>query len=140
MLLFGNPMITHSTVMFRREEYNRKGYSYERFVQAHDYKLWTQFIMDNKKIEIIPKILLDYRINESGITATNTQVRNKIEADTIKKEYVMGMELDEKSKKTLLEYNFCPLFLFEEAEARIIQVSVQVCTASIRHSQSLHDF
>ena len=62
MLLFGNPMITHSTVMFRREEYNRKGYSYERFVQAHDYKLWTQFIMDNKKIEIIPKILLDYRI------------------------------------------------------------------------------
>ena len=104
MLLFGNPMITHSTVMFRREEYNRKGYSYERFVQAHDYKLWTQFIMDNKKIEIIPKRLLDYRINESGITATNTQVRNKIEADTIKKEYVMGMELDEKSKKTLLEY------------------------------------
>ena len=44
-------MITHSTVMFRREEYNRKGYSYERFVQAHDYKLkaeWSNTQNDSK--------------------------------------------------------------------------------------------
>ena len=101
MLLFGNSMITHSTVMFRREQYERAGYSYERFIQAHDYKLWTQFIVDDKKIEIIPEVLLDYRLNDSGITATNTQARNKKEADTIKHEYIEAMGVDTKTREAL---------------------------------------
>lgn len=91
MLLFGNALITHSSVMFRKATYIERGYEYRDYAQAHDYSLWTQCQINHDKMEIIPHILVDYRINENGITVTNTTERNEIEAEKIKYNYVDKM-------------------------------------------------
>ena len=57
-LLFTNP-ICHPTVMFRKSSID---FTYdERCAAGQDYELWAR-IIDNKKIEIINKILLNYRV------------------------------------------------------------------------------
>ena len=57
-LLFTNP-ICHPTVMFRRSSID---FTYdERCAAGQDYELWTR-IVDNKRFNVINKVLLNYRV------------------------------------------------------------------------------
>lgn len=89
-LMYSNP-ICHSTVMFRREEYMSMLYCYKKYIHSQDYYLWTNFLVDGKKVAVINDCIVDYRENEFGITAVNGDEKNNIEAREIRKEYIKKM-------------------------------------------------
>lgn len=99
-LMYSNP-ICHSTVMFRREEYMRMFYCYKKYVHSQDYYLWTNFLVDDKRVVVLGDCLVDYRENEFGITAVNGEEKNNIEALEIRKEYINNM-IDNKDNATIL--------------------------------------
>lgn len=99
-LLFDNYLFTHSTILFRHEDYLKSGFSYEKYIQAHDYYLMTQ-MAGEYSMHIIPEQLVQYRINPDGISATNTNEKNQKEALAIKLEYLDSIKVSEQCKSIL---------------------------------------
>ena len=69
ILLFGCP-ITHSGIMCRKEVYD-KCQGYRKLSANIDYDLYLRALSLKFNIEMIPKILVKYRINENNITNSN---------------------------------------------------------------------
>lgn len=58
-------MIHQPTVMFR----NEKGIFYRgKFKYAQDRDLWLRFLTENKNMEVLPEILIKYRINSGSVS------------------------------------------------------------------------
>ena len=73
-LLFHNPFI-HSTVMIRKEVFDKVGLYNESFRFAQDYELWTRIIPKFKTANL-PEVLLKYRVLKESITKSkNFKVR-----------------------------------------------------------------
>lgn len=65
-LLFNSPLI-HSSVMLRREDFQRKGLRYDKTVEhAQDYELWER-AAQKLQLANLPKVLLRYRIHAKQI-------------------------------------------------------------------------
>ncbi len=66
-------IIHNPTVMFRKE---KKQLLYRnKFRTAGDYDLWLRLLSKNKKMVILPKIVLKYRISNSSLTAVSKQLQ-----------------------------------------------------------------
>lgn len=66
-LLFDNP-ISHPTVMFRSALFVQ-GWRYQN-VASEDYDLWVRLAVSHK-IEVLPDILLKYRVHEKNLSSMN---------------------------------------------------------------------
>ena len=73
-IIFHNPFI-HSTMMIRRNLFNKVGLYNESFRYAQDYELWTRIVSKFKTMNL-PEVLLKYRVlNESITKSKNLKVR-----------------------------------------------------------------
>lgn len=67
-LLFNNDGVLHPTAFLRKDViYKYKLFYDEKILKAQDYELWSRCI-EYGKIEILPEILLKYRIHKSQIS------------------------------------------------------------------------
>lgn len=58
-LLFGCE-ISHCSVMFRREIWNKYGWKYDKDCLCEDYDLWTKLMFEHKFVNL-PEVLVDHR-------------------------------------------------------------------------------
>ncbi|VVB77912.1 Glycosyltransferase AglG [uncultured archaeon] len=61
-------MVHHPTVMFRNKG---KIYYREKAIYCEDRDLWLRFLTDNKKMIVLPNILINYRIHGNSICTNN---------------------------------------------------------------------
>lgn len=69
-----NPM-SHPTVMFRASALRQIGGYDERFRTSQDFHLWFKAIGNGLKINNIPKILFEYRMNDSYVARKSFKYR-----------------------------------------------------------------
>jgi glycosyltransferase involved in cell wall biosynthesis len=68
--LFFNNYLNHPSVMIRRDVLVQNHIQYESFLHAEDYLLWLR-LASCCQIEILPEILLKYRIHGENISQVN---------------------------------------------------------------------
>lgn len=67
-LLFCNAGIIHPTAFFRKEHLDKYDIWYdESLLKSQDYAMWVK-IMEKGKIDILPRVLLEYRVHEDQIS------------------------------------------------------------------------
>lgn len=67
--LFLRNLITHSSVMFKRELLKLRNKMYnEEIKRAQDYELWTFLYLNHVKFSFIPEPLIQYRVSEQQIS------------------------------------------------------------------------
>lgn len=101
-LYFGNYFFTHSSIMFRAEEYRKSGFSYGPAKIAEDYEVITK-MADKYPVALIPERLVGYRIYQSS----TSKVRNQEIIDAaahIKSEHLKSLKISSESEKLLLAY------------------------------------
>lgn len=69
-----NPL-SHPTVMFRSSIISKVGGYDERFRTSQDYHLWFKAVGKGLKINNIPKILFQYRMNDDYVARKNLKFR-----------------------------------------------------------------
>ncbi|MFF2446617.1 glycosyltransferase family 2 protein [Neobacillus sp. NPDC058068] len=69
MIYWGCPL-THSSVMFSKRVFREVGGYEPKFKIAYDYDLWLK-LLEKGDMEVVPKILLDYRIHQSSLSNKN---------------------------------------------------------------------
>lgn len=57
-------LIHHPTVMFRNEHLFYR----DKFFYAQDRDFWLRFLSNNKKMEVVPKPLIKWRVNEKSVS------------------------------------------------------------------------
>jgi glycosyltransferase involved in cell wall biosynthesis len=67
----------HPTVMIRKSSFEEVGGYNELFLKAQDWDLWTRMVSSNMRLDIIRQVLLDYRINENGNSASLSSSKHK---------------------------------------------------------------
>lgn len=86
--LLRDTALAHPTVMFRRKDITKYNLSYkEKYKSAEDYKLWTDFAINNLIMANLPIVLLKYRQHSNQISTSKKeeQLNNTI---LIRKEYI----------------------------------------------------
>lgn len=73
--LFLGSSLVHGSVMIRKEELVGAGAYREEAWPAEDYDLWLR--LTKYKIEVVPEVLYEYRLNNDGISATNSDAQVK---------------------------------------------------------------
>lgn len=95
-LLFDNP-ICHPTVMFRKSVFEQ-GWKYEN-VFAEDYDLWVR-LATSYKMEVLPDVLLKYRVHENNLSNTNVLRLSNSDTDSALKYlntlFPIGLAFDRK--------------------------------------------
>lgn len=61
--------VCHSTIMFKKENFTKRGLYYSPNYVSEDYELWTRAIRE-LKFYTIPEVLGEYRVNGENITAS----------------------------------------------------------------------
>lgn len=74
--LFFNNYIHHPTVLIRRDVLLHNQIRYETFLHAEDYLLWLR-LAKVTEIEIIPEILLKYRMHQDNISKVHQEFQRK---------------------------------------------------------------
>ncbi len=99
-LLWKNPII-HPTVLMRASLIRNDFIKYSMENNSEDFDLWSRIVYQyNKKIAVIPKPLLQYRIHETQITQTKTHELKIGEKSIISENMrALGVKLDQ------MEYN-----------------------------------
>ena len=94
-LLFSN-IFVHSSVMIRRCILEKNHWKYEENHKAvEDYGLWTK-ISNQYKVEILPEMLLKYRLNTNGIMSNeNKNITGMLKNRSVIYEYLLSeMKID----------------------------------------------
>lgn len=91
MMRYGN-VIAHPSVMFRKNDIIAIG-GYRNIKYAEDYDLWLRAILNNKRIKIIDKTILKYRIRKNSISNQNV-FRQRLTANLLRKNFKKRSELD----------------------------------------------
>ncbi len=113
MLLVVNPIL-HPGVIARAEV--MKKFSYDtRCTCTEDLDLWTRLAMENQKMEILPEVLLIYRLHDKQITGTTLE-RQHTEVLKIEQKYygTLLSEMDEKMK----EFYISGIYFKENADIK----------------------
>lgn len=87
LLLVTNPVL-HPGVIAKTEVIKQLGYD-ATCTCTEDLELWTRFVLNNYKIEILPEYLMLYRLHDKQITGTTLQ-RQREEVVKIQKKYFGG--------------------------------------------------
>ncbi len=95
------PVLAHPGFMFRRELYDKYGFSYdEHFRSAQDYDFAARVTREHH-IEVTPEVLLQYRAHKGQVSQT-PNLKQFVFADEVRKRLLgeLGIDLSEKE----LEY------------------------------------
>ena len=94
--VFDNPLV-HSSVMFRREAFNRLEAGYrDDFANAEDYDLWTRLFKITEG-DNIPEILIDYRVHDQSVTIQKSAEMDHTACRILKRELMrLGLEPTDK--------------------------------------------
>ncbi len=84
-LLFVTNPILHPGIIAKAEVIKRLGYD-KNFTCSEDMELWTRFIMNGYKVEIMSEYLMIYRLHEKQITETTLE-KQRGEVAEIQKRY-----------------------------------------------------
>ena len=98
-LLFKNPIV-HPTVAFRKKTIEMYGLKYTNG-EAEDYRLWLDMVLRcHCRIEVIPEVLLKYRIHEDQSTVVKKSIIQNMD-QKITKEIIekLGIRLSSKGYK-----------------------------------------
>ena len=85
LLLVTNPIL-HPGIIAKAEVIKELGYD-KNCTCTEDMELWTRFVLNNKKIEILSEYLMIYRLHDKQITET-TLDKQKNEVIKIQKSYL----------------------------------------------------
>lgn len=85
LLLVTNPIL-HPGIIAKRDVISALGYD-KNFTCTEDMELWTRFILEGKKVEILSEYLMIYRLHDKQITET-TLDKQKKEVVLIQKNYL----------------------------------------------------
>lgn len=85
LLLVTNPIL-HPGIIARTEVIRGLGYD-KTFTCTEDMELWTRFLLDGHKVEILPEYLMIYRLHDKQITET-TLDKQRREVVAIQKNYM----------------------------------------------------
>ena len=100
LLLVTNPVL-HPGIIARAKII--KGLAYDKnFTCTEDMELWTRFVMEGHKIEILPDYLMMYRLHDKQITQTTLEKQHR-EVLAIQKRYC-GKFLEEMDQERELFY------------------------------------
>lgn len=88
-MLLGN-IVSHPTVMIRKNFLELNGLSYENYPHAEDYKLWFEVAKKDGKFYVIPEELLQYRLS-SGQVSSVYHSEMAFTATNIKKEIIQHL-------------------------------------------------
>lgn len=103
-LLFSN-IFVHSSVMIRRCILEKNHWKYEENHKAvEDYGLWTK-ISNQYKVEILPEMLLKYRLNTNGIMSNeNKNITGMLKNRSVIYEYLLSEMKIDVSNKGIFDY------------------------------------
>lgn len=85
LLLVTNPIL-HPGIIAKAEVIKELGYD-KNFTCTEDIELWTRFVLNNKKVEILSEYLMIYRLHDKQITET-TLDKQRNEVIKIQKTYL----------------------------------------------------
>ena len=85
LLLVTNPIL-HPGIIAKAEVIKELGYD-KNFTCTEDMELWTRFVLNNKRVEILSEYLMIYRLHDKQITET-TLDKQKNEVIKIQKTYL----------------------------------------------------
>ena len=101
-LVFGNYFFTHSSIMFRAEEYRLAGIQYGRVPIAEDYGVIVD-MAGKYPVGMIPERLMAYRIYSTSTSKTKAKELNDA-ACQIKCDQIKNIPISEESRNYLLRY------------------------------------
>ncbi|MBQ2237331.1 MAG: glycosyltransferase [Clostridia bacterium] len=84
LLLVTNPIL-HPGIIAKAEVIKELGYD-KNFTCTEDMELWTRFVLNNKRVEILSEYLMIYRLHDKQITET-TLDKQKNEVIKVQKNY-----------------------------------------------------
>ena len=84
LLLVTNPIL-HPGIIAKADVIRELGYD-KSFTCTEDMELWSRFVMENHKVEILPEYLMIYRLHDKQITET-TREKQLREVVAIQKRY-----------------------------------------------------
>jgi len=90
--LFFHNYLHHPTVMLRNDLIKKNKIYYENYLHAEDYALWIK-LTEFTKIDILPEILLNYRIHESNISEIHKN-QQQIQTSYIRKNQIQLLGID----------------------------------------------
>ena len=90
LLLVTNPIL-HPGIIAKADVIKNLGYD-KSFTCTEDMEIWTRFVLENHKIEILSEYLMIYRLHDKQITETTLEKQHR-EVVAIQKKY-MGKLLD----------------------------------------------
>jgi len=90
--LFFHNYLHHPTVMLRNNIIKKNKIYYENYLHAEDYAFWVK-LTEFTKIEILPEVLLNYRIHESNISEIHKS-QQKIQTSNIRKKQIQQLGID----------------------------------------------
>ena len=85
LLLVTNPIL-HPGIIAKAQVIKELGYD-KNFTCTEDMELWTRFVMQGHKVEILPEYLMIYRLHDKQITETTLE-KQKREVVSIQKTYL----------------------------------------------------
>lgn len=85
LLLVTNPIL-HPGIIAKADVIKELGYD-KNFTCTEDMELWTRFVLNNKRVEILSEYLMIYRLHDKQITET-TLDKQKNEVIKIQKTYL----------------------------------------------------
>ena len=84
LLLVTNPIL-HPGIIAKAEVIKELGYD-KNFTCTEDMELWTRFILNDKRVEILPEYLMIYRLHDKQITETTLE-KQENEVVLVQKNY-----------------------------------------------------
>lgn len=96
-MLFCNAGVVHSTALMRKSFLDEYHISYDpKMKKSQDYGLWVDIVSAGGEIQIIPEILLRYRVHGNQITNRNSDEQRRCYAYAINKQIErLGIVLSE---------------------------------------------
>lgn len=101
-LFFGNFFFTHSSIMFRSEEYRKAGLSYGPSAIAEDYGVIIE-MAKRYPVAVIPERLVAYRIYAQSVSKVKQKEITEA-AIQIKSDFLRTQPIRDDSKELLLDY------------------------------------
>jgi glycosyltransferase involved in cell wall biosynthesis len=90
--LFFHNYLHHPTVMLRSDLIKKNKIYYENYLHAEDYALWVK-LTEFTKIDILPEILVNYRIHESNISEVHKN-QQLIQTSYLRKKQIQQLGID----------------------------------------------
>ena len=88
LLLVTNPIL-HPGIIAKADVIKELGYD-KNFTCTEDMELWTRFVLNNKRVEILSEYLMIYRLHDKQITETTLDKQRK-EVINVQKKYLSSL-------------------------------------------------